>query len=317
VVQNHQAGQPAVANVSINGSQSNVMDAAVSAMIADGITVVVSAGNDPNASSCSTSPNDVAAAITVAASTATDSRAWFSTPGQCNDLFAPGVDILSASIDSDTGSRLETGTSMAAPHVAGAAALILERHPTFKPAQVWAAMEYVATTGVITGKGSGDPDKLLRVTTEPAPPAAPTGLTAAVAPAAGVGSGQVKLTWTAPATTAAPLTDYVIERSVDSTTWTTIDDGVSTATAATVGGLQNGDTYWFRVAAKTYVDGPATASIQATPVWTPDAPLFLFASVLPGAAGGSFDVQLTWGNALPNGSAITDYLIEWSLDGST
>jgi subtilisin family serine protease len=186
VVQNHQAGQPAVANVSINGPQSAVEDAALNAMIADGITVVASAGNDPTASSCSTSPNHIEAVNTVAASTATDSRAWFSTPGPCNDLFAPGVDILSASIESDTGSVLESGTSMAAPHVAGAAALILERRPTFKPSQVWAAMQHVVTRGMITGRGDGDPDKLLRVMTEPAPPEAPTGLTASVAPATGV-----------------------------------------------------------------------------------------------------------------------------------
>ena len=142
-------------------------------MINDGITVVTSAGNDPTVSSC-TSFTTVAAAITVAASAANDSRADFD-PGQCNDLFAPGVGVLSASIGSDTGSTLKSGTSMAAPHVGGAAALILERHPTFMPAQVGSTMGYFATTGVITGRGTGDPDKLLRVTTEPAPPAAPTG----------------------------------------------------------------------------------------------------------------------------------------------
>ena len=174
-------------------------------------------------------------------------------------------------------------------------------------AQVWSTLAYFATTGVITNRGEGDPNKLLRVTTEPAPPQAPTGLTAAVAPTAGVGSGQVKLTWTAPTT---PVDDYVIERSSDGTSdWTVVDDGVSTATTATVGGLQNGNPYWFRVAAKTYVDSPASASATATPVWSPDAPLFLFANVSPAAGGGSFDAQLTWASALPNGSPVTDYFI--------
>ena len=316
VIKNHQAGQPAVVNISISGPPDDLIDAYVNAMIADGITVVVSAGNDPNVSSCSTSFTRVAAAIMVAASGSDDSRAWFSTPGECNDLFAPGVDIRSADFQSDTGSVLKSGTSMSAPHVAGAAALVLERHPTFTPSQVWSAMDYFATKGVITGEGTGDPDKLLRVTTEPAPPAAPTGLAAAVAPTTGVGSGQVKLTWTAPTTT--PVDDYVIERSSDGTTgWTVVDDGVSTATTATVGGLQNGDTYWFRVAAKTYVESVTTAPVQATPVWTPDAPFFLNANVSPAPAGGSFDVQLTWANALPNGSTVTDYIVEWSLDGTT
>ena len=173
------------------------------------------------------------------------------------------------------------------------AALVLERHPTFNPSQVWAALDYTATKGVITGEGTGDPDKLLRVATEPAPPAAPTGLTAAVAPTTGVGSGQVKLTWTAPPTPAGPLTDYVIERSSDGTTgWTVVDDGVSTATTATVGGLRTAPPTGSGSRPKrTWTVRPR---VQATPVWTPDAPLFLSATVSRAAGVGPFDVQLTW-----------------------
>ena len=129
-----------------------------------------------------------------------------------------------------------------------------------------------------------------------------------------MGSGQVKLTWTAPPSTDAPLSDYIIERSDGTTGWTVVDDGVSTATTTTVGGLQNGDTYWFRVAAKTYVESVATAA-AGDPGGRPMPP-FLNTNVSAAAGGGSFDVQLTWANALPNGSAVTDYVIEWSLDGS-
>ena len=80
-------------------------------------------------------------------------------------------------------------------------------------------------------------------------PATPSGLAAAVAPAAGVGSGQVKLSWTAPSTNGSPITDYLIERALDGTTWTTVSDGVSTATGSPVSGLTNGTPYSFRVSA--------------------------------------------------------------------
>ena len=90
---------------------------------------------------------------------------------------------------------------------------------------------------------------------------------------------------------------------------------VSTATTTTVGGLQNGDTYWFRVAAKTYVESVATAA-AGDPGVDARAPFFLNTNVSAAAGGGSFDVQLTWASALPNGSAVTDYVIEWSLDGN-
>ncbi len=291
VVENHQAGQPAVANISMAGPRSGLMDAAVGSMIADGITVVAAAGNDPTLSSCLQSPAGSNPAITVAASTATDGRAWFSSYGQCNDIFAPGVDIRSASFDSDTGSTRSSGTSMAAPQVAGAAALVLERNPTYTPANVWTALDVVATTGVITDRAEGDPDKLLHITTEPGPPLAPVGLTAEVAPAAGVGSGQVRLSWTAPYAPTA-ITDYIIEYW-DGNFWTTTGDGVSTATTYTVGGLKNGSSYPFRVKAKTFMEGPVS-EVSATPLWTPDAPDWLIAITWPSAAPGTFEADLTW-----------------------
>ncbi len=149
-------------------------------------------------------------------------------------------------------------------------------------------------------------------------PSAPGGLTPSIAPAAGVGSGQVKLTWNAPASNGAGITDYVVESSVDGTTWTTVDDGVSSATTYTVGGLTNGTGYRFRVAAKNVVGtGPSSLTVEATPVWIPETLGGLTASTAPAVGVASGQVKLTWTAPADNGAAITDYVIESSLDGTT
>jgi subtilisin family serine protease len=202
------------------------------------------------------------------------------------------------------------GTSMASPHVAGAAALILERSPTATPAQVWAAIDADTTKGVLT-ECCGDPDKLLHVAT-PTAPTAPAGLTAAVAPASGVGSGQVRVAWGAPRANGAPVTDYTIQRSLNGTTWTTLSDGVSTARAFTVTGLANGTPYRFRVAARNALGlGPFSAAVVATPRWKPTAPRALTKAVVR-----SRQVKLTWDAPRSNGgSRITDYKIQRSVNG--
>jgi subtilisin family serine protease len=165
VIGDHASGTPAVVNLSVGGAASTIIDDAANRLIADGITVVTAAGNDA-APTCSFSPARVPAAITVAASDINDGDAWFTNHGSCNDIFAPGVGIRSASHTDDTGSLLKDGTSMAAPHVTGDAALILQRTPQATPAQVWQTMSDRATRGAIS-ECCGDPDLLLAV---PAPP---------------------------------------------------------------------------------------------------------------------------------------------------
>jgi len=148
VVANHQAGRPAVANMSLGGGASSALDAAVQRVIADGVTMAVAAGNE-NADSCTKSPARVPAALTVAASDRNDARASFSNRGTCVDLFAPGVDITSDWLDG--GTHTISGTSMATPHVAGAAALYLSAHPTATPAEVGTAILGAATRGKVSG----------------------------------------------------------------------------------------------------------------------------------------------------------------------
>jgi subtilisin family serine protease len=157
------ASGPAVANLSLGGGASEVVDAAVERSIAAGISYVVAAGND-NADACDSSPARVPAAITVAATDREDSRAVdFSNWGGCVDLFAPGAGITSAAIGSDTEVETRNGTSMAAPHVAGAAALFLQTNPGASPDEVTRKLLETAVKDVVEEGGTGSPNVLLQV----------------------------------------------------------------------------------------------------------------------------------------------------------
>jgi subtilisin family serine protease len=152
--------KPAVANMSLGGGASSALDAAVSNAVSAGITFVVAAGNS-NANACDYSPARTPSAVTVGATTSSDSRASYSNFGSCLDIFAPGSSITSAWYTSNTASNTISGTSMASPHVAGAAALYLQGDPGASPASVTAALTGNATTGKVTSAGSGSPNRLL------------------------------------------------------------------------------------------------------------------------------------------------------------
>ena len=162
VVRDHVAGRPAVANLSLGGARNPVLDAAVQALVDDGVTVVVAAGNSGGAA-CRESPAAAPAALTVAATGPTDRAADWSNQGACVDLLAPGVAVRSAWHTGSTALRTLDGTSMAAPHVAGAAALLLEAEPTASPSRVDALLRARSTTGVVLGLRTGTPDRLLNV----------------------------------------------------------------------------------------------------------------------------------------------------------
>ncbi len=156
------AQKPAVANMSLGGGVSTALDNAVANSISSGVTYALAAGNS-NANACNSSPSRVASAITVGATTSTDARASYSNYGTCLDIFAPGSAITSAWYNSNTATKSISGTSMASPHVAGAAALVLAANQSFTPAQVRDRLVTDATSGVVTRPGTGSPNRLLFV----------------------------------------------------------------------------------------------------------------------------------------------------------
>ncbi|MEU6892237.1 S8 family peptidase [Streptomyces sp. NPDC046557] len=157
---------PAVANMSMGGTRSRALDAAVTRAVAAGITFTVAAGNSGK-DACTGSPARVPDAVTVGATDTTDRRAAFSAYGPCVDLSAPGVGITSAWKGSATALARATGTSMAAPHAAGVVALILADGTPKTPAQVTRNLLRSAVPDRITGLPAGTPNLLLHTPTTP------------------------------------------------------------------------------------------------------------------------------------------------------
>jgi serine protease len=155
--------KPAVVNMSLGGTVDAATQAtedAIRASIASGITYVVAAGNDSK-NACLYSPARMPEVITTGATSKNDGRSFFSNFGTCVDVFAPGSGIVSAKRGS--GSQSMDGTSMASPHVAGVAALLLQHAPTATPAEIDALVRRNATPNKVTGAGTGSPNLLLHL----------------------------------------------------------------------------------------------------------------------------------------------------------
>ena len=165
---------PAVANISLAaGGFSPSLELGVTNSINSGVTYAVAAGN-ANADACNFTPSRTTTAITVGASDETDLRALYSNWGTCVDIFAPGNQVISAGIANDTAARSLSGSSMAAPMVAGAAALYLQTHPTASPSAVASAIIGTATSGVLDTLNTPSPNKLLYSWVNGAPAPTPT-----------------------------------------------------------------------------------------------------------------------------------------------
>lgn len=151
---------PVVANMSLRGPFNSTLNNTVQASINAGVFHAVAAGNDAG-NACNYSPASAPNAFTTAATTITDARWASSNFGACLDAFAPGSGITSTWHTSNTATNTISGTSMASPHVAGAAALLLHQNPTWPPYQVTSELADRTTPNKVTNPGTGSPNRLL------------------------------------------------------------------------------------------------------------------------------------------------------------
>ncbi|KAF9331827.1 hypothetical protein BG006_005289 [Podila minutissima] len=154
-------GTKAVVNMSLGGGKSQSVDAAATRIFNAGIALLVAAGNDANADACDGSPSGAQGTFTVGATDRNDRIATFSSWGQCVDAFAPGVNIASAWIGSSTATNTISGTSMATPHVAGIAALLLSSESLTSTQALYTKLHQTSTNNVITGSLRGSPNRLV------------------------------------------------------------------------------------------------------------------------------------------------------------
>ena len=283
--------KPAVANMSLGGAASTATDNAVINSINSGVTYAVAAGNG-NAlgvrqNACNYSPARTEPAITVGATQNNDAAASFSNFGTCVDILAPGVSITSAWHTNDTATNSISGTSMASPHVAGAAALVLSANPSWTPQQVRDYLVNNATPNVITNVGTGTPNRLLYVVNGSTPP--PTNdFSVSVSPTSGS---------TAPG------------GSVTATVATATTNGSAQSVSLSASGLPSGATASFSPA--TVTSGGSSTLTVSTSVSTPAGtyPVTVTGTAASGTKTATYSLTVTGTGGGCSGTNGTDVSI--------